>query len=36
MPNSAELGGYRRAKKNGKDVAGVGAADAGGPTAGLE
>lgn len=23
MPNSAELGGYRRAKKNGKDVAGV-------------
>ncbi len=23
LPNSAELGGYRRAKKNGKDVAGV-------------
>src|SRR5689334_21943961 len=23
MPNSAELGGYRRAKLNGKDVAGV-------------
>ena len=23
LPNSAELGGYRRAKKDGKDVAGV-------------
>ena len=23
QPNSAQLGGYRRAKKNGKDVAGV-------------
>ena len=31
LPNSAELGGYRRAKKGGKDVAGVLAADAGGP-----
>ena len=23
LPNSAEMGGYRRAKKNGKDVAGA-------------
>ena len=35
LPNSAEMGGYRRAKKDGKDVAGVYAADAGGPAAGL-
>ena len=35
LPNSAEMGGYRRAKKDGKDVAGVYAADGGGPALGL-
>ena len=36
LPNSAEMGGYRRAKKDGKRRRRGDAADAGGPAAGLE